>query len=99
MPTQPKNLLSVNEAADRCALSRVHLYRLIRRGDFPQPVEVAPRRVAFLEPEVEEWIDRRIAARESPEVQARAQARSEESSRRVTEAHRRGRYAREATEG
>ena len=48
-----RRLLTFGETQDRVGLSRSHLSRLVSAGSFPVPVEVAPRRVAFVEAEVE----------------------------------------------
>lgn len=71
-------LLSYPEAAARCGLSRTHISRMVAAGSFPVPVETAPRRVAFVEAEIEAWIEKRIAARDTPEARA---ARKEKSKR------------------
>ncbi len=71
-----KKLLSYPEAADRCGLSRTHISRMVAAGTFPVPVETAPRRVAFVEAEVEAWIEARIAERDTPEAQEARKAKS-----------------------
>jgi len=43
--------------------SRTHLARLIKAKMFPQPVQVTPGRTAFVEAEIDEWIERLAAAR------------------------------------
>jgi prophage regulatory protein len=89
-------LLSFNDAAERCGIARITIYRLIDRGAFPKPVEIADRRVAFVESEIDAWIEDRIARRDDPDVQARRAQRSEELSQRVKAAHERGAYRRAA---
>jgi prophage regulatory protein len=32
----------------------------IRRGEFPRPIRIAPRAVAWIEGEIDDWIERRI---------------------------------------
>lgn len=39
--------------------SRRTIERMVERGEFVQPVYVAPRRVMFVEDEVEAWIKQR----------------------------------------
>ena len=41
-----------------------HLRRMWRHGEFPKPVNLSPRRIAWPEEEIDAWIDERIAARE-----------------------------------
>lgn len=42
---------------------RSTLYRLISNGDFPQPIKLGERSVAWSSAEIEAWMARRIAAR------------------------------------
>jgi len=45
--------------------SRPHLYRLIDDGKFPAPIRLSENRVAFLENEIDVWLEARIAERDS----------------------------------
>lgn len=56
-------LIPPKEAAAMTSLSRVMLSMLADAGQFPKPVKLAERRIAFVRVEVEAWIDQRIAAR------------------------------------
>ncbi len=56
-------LLHYREVVARTGLSRTTIWRLVRAGDFPKPVEISPKRVGFLEDEVVNWIEERRAAR------------------------------------
>jgi predicted DNA-binding transcriptional regulator AlpA len=58
-------LLTMPQVLLRVPFSRVHLYRLIAAGEFPRQVQVGARRVAWLETEVREWLEQRIAARDA----------------------------------
>ena len=40
-----------------------HIWRLERTGQFPQRVRLGQNRVAWLESEVDAWVDSKIAAR------------------------------------
>ena len=40
----------------------------IQQGDFPKPVKLGPRAVAWLDSEVEEWMYSRLKARDAEEV-------------------------------
>lgn len=44
--------------------SRQHLHRLISAGQFPRPIKVGLNRNAFLEEEVDAWLQARIAERD-----------------------------------
>jgi prophage regulatory protein len=43
--------------------TRDHLRRKADSGEFPQPIAISPRRIAWVESEVDEWIAAKIAAR------------------------------------
>ena len=45
-------------------LSRSGTYEAIERGDFPKPVKIGPRAVAWIESEIEAWKAARMAERE-----------------------------------
>jgi prophage regulatory protein len=45
--------------------SRAHLFRLIRAGRFPKPIKLGENRNAFVEAEIDQWIEARIAARDN----------------------------------
>ena len=47
----------------RTGLSRSSLYALVARGEFPRPVKLSARSVAFLSDEINGWIAERAAAR------------------------------------
>ncbi len=55
-------LLHLKEVLSRTSLSRTTIYRLMGLGQFPKSVALGSR-VAWVESEVQEWIDARIAAR------------------------------------
>lgn len=68
MTTTPANdnlprLMTPNEAATATSLSRPLLTLLAAEGQFPKPLRLTERRLAFVRSEVEDWIDARIAAR------------------------------------
>ena len=50
-------LLTWNQVDDLTPFSRVHLWRLIKAGQFPAPLQVGKRRVAFRESEINAWLD------------------------------------------
>lgn len=59
--------ISMSEVLDRICLSKTHLYRKINAGQFPRPVPLGPQKVAFLESEIDEWMEARLHARENKE--------------------------------
>ncbi|SFI54076.1 helix-turn-helix transcriptional regulator [Jannaschia pohangensis] len=56
-------LLSCDEVGRAVGYSRVHIYRLMDRGEFPKRVQIGRNRVGWLESEVAEWLNARIEAR------------------------------------
>lgn len=47
---------------ERTSLSRATLDRLVASGQFPKPVRIAARRLAFKAADVEEWMLEKVAA-------------------------------------
>ncbi|HDL7644940.1 TPA: AlpA family transcriptional regulator [Yersinia enterocolitica] len=45
----------------RTGYSKAWIYRLIKQERFPKPVKIGSRSVAFIESEIDEWINQRIA--------------------------------------
>ncbi len=48
--------------------SRVHLARKVRAGEFPAPVPVSDRRIAWLESDIDKWLAGRAALRAVPQA-------------------------------
>lgn len=59
--------ITIEDVIDRVCISRTHLYRLINEGKFPKQVPLGRFKIAFLEREVDEWIEERLSARERGE--------------------------------
>ncbi len=55
-------LLHLKEVLNRTSLSRTSIYRLMARGRFPESVALGSR-VAWVESEVQAWIQARIEER------------------------------------
>jgi prophage regulatory protein len=45
--------------------SRAHIYRLIHAKKFPTPVRLGENRIAFVESEIDAWLDSKVAARDA----------------------------------
>lgn len=58
-----KRFISMKEVLSRVSWSKTHVYRLIKAGTFPTPVKLGPHKIAFLESEIEAWMNQRIKAR------------------------------------
>jgi prophage regulatory protein len=54
-------LLRISSVMDRTGLPASSLYALIAAGKFPKPIKLSERRAAWIESEVEDWINARIA--------------------------------------
>lgn len=57
---------SPREAAARLSVSKTTLWRLSRRGDLPQPIQLSPGRIGWRAADLEAW----LAARQRPGVAA-----------------------------
>ncbi|EOV0850554.1 AlpA family transcriptional regulator [Vibrio parahaemolyticus] len=55
--------LKLKEVMDKTALSRSAIYRKMSDGDFPQTVSLGDRAVAWLESEVDDWMEAMLQAR------------------------------------
>ena len=56
-----KALIRLSEVRRRTGYSKAWIYRLISENRFPQPIKIGARANAFVEGEIDEWIERRIA--------------------------------------
>jgi prophage regulatory protein len=57
-------LIKLKDVTAMTGLSRSHLYALAQQGIFPKPVKLTERSSAWVESEVQGWIDTRIAQRD-----------------------------------
>jgi prophage regulatory protein len=60
-------LLRLRQVREACALSRSELYRRIRSGDFPQPVSIGRRAVAWRDADIQAWIASRAPKKSQTE--------------------------------
>lgn len=51
-----KRMLRLRAVTDRTGLSKATLYRLIKKGRFPEPVRLTERAVRWPEEEIDEWL-------------------------------------------
>lgn len=59
-------LLRLPAVLSRVPWSRSTLYAKVKCGEFPKPVHLGPRSVAWLEKEVQDFIEARADARRTP---------------------------------
>ncbi|EEQ4616030.1 TPA: helix-turn-helix transcriptional regulator [Escherichia coli] len=55
------NLIRLSDVMRRTGYGRAWIYKLIAQERFPKPVKVGSRSIAFVESEIDEWINQRIA--------------------------------------
>lgn len=56
-----QTLIRMTDAMRRTGYGKAWIYRLISQDKFPKPVKIGSRSIAFVESEVDEWINQRIA--------------------------------------
>ena len=59
--SEEKKFLSYQGVIQMTSLRETTIRRLIEAGDFPAPISLSPRRRAFLQSEIEAWMEDRIA--------------------------------------
>jgi prophage regulatory protein len=57
-------LIRIKDVMDRTGLARSTVYKYISLGQFPQPIKLGTRAVAWVEREVEAWICESIERRD-----------------------------------
>jgi len=62
-----KKLLKIKEVVDRTSICRAKVYQLLALKQFPQPVKLGQRSVAWVESEINDWIEKRIQERDEKE--------------------------------
>ena len=57
-----KRFLRLKEVSNRVGYSRSRIYELVKAGQFPIPLQLGGRAIAWLESDVDTWMDARVAA-------------------------------------
>jgi len=57
-------LIRIKEVMNRTGLARSTIYKYISEERFPQPTKLGPRTVAWVESEIENWINSLISQRD-----------------------------------
>ena len=67
--TQIKNkrIIRIATVVDQTGIPKSSIYALIKEGEFPEPIQLSHRCVGFIESEVQDWIEEKIAARDNDE--------------------------------
>ncbi len=55
-----ERFLSLKEVLKVTSLGKSTIYEMIQRGDFPKPVTITARRVAWVSSEIQAWIGSRV---------------------------------------
>ncbi len=50
------NILRLPKTSDKTGLSRSSIYKRVKEGTFPKPIQIGERAVGWLESEVEDWL-------------------------------------------
>ncbi|HBE9081107.1 AlpA family transcriptional regulator [Serratia fonticola] len=56
-----QNLIRLPDVQRRTGYSKAWIYRLMSQGKFPTSVKIGTRAIAFVESEIDEWVNERIA--------------------------------------
>jgi prophage regulatory protein len=60
-----RRLISKSAVLKQIPFSVATMWREIAVGRFPKPVRIAARRVAFFQDEIDDWLARRVAERDT----------------------------------
>jgi len=52
-------LMNLSQVAARLSISPSTVRRMIEKGNFPRPLQIAPRRIAWREDAIGQWIEQR----------------------------------------
>jgi len=55
--TVKKRFIRLPEVLERTGFSKAWIYRLISQNRFPKPIKLGERAIAFLESEIDDWIE------------------------------------------
>lgn len=61
MPQTAQSFIRLTEVQRRTGYSKAWIYRLMSQGKFPTSVKIGTRAIAFVESEIDEWVNERIA--------------------------------------
>ncbi|MEG9438510.1 AlpA family transcriptional regulator [Edaphobacter sp. HDX4] len=63
-PAPKKKFLRLPTIIETTGLSRSTIYRKLDDGNFPRPVRLGPKSVAWIESEVQDWMDQLASSRD-----------------------------------
>lgn len=53
-------ILSIKDLMQILNLGRTTIYSLLKRGEFPAPLRLSPRRIGWRISQIEEWLDKKL---------------------------------------
>ncbi|AQT63692.1 dipicolinate synthase [Serratia marcescens] len=56
-----QSLIRLPDVQRRTGYSKAWIYRLMSQGKFPTSVKIGTRAIAFVESEIDDWVNQRIA--------------------------------------
>ncbi len=56
-----QSFIRLPDVQRRTGYSKAWIYRLMSQGKFPTSVKIGSRTIAFVESEIDEWVNQRIA--------------------------------------
>nr|WP_263458434.1 AlpA family transcriptional regulator [Brenneria tiliae] len=56
-------LLRLKQVEEKTGLKRSQIYLYMKSGDFPRSIKIGPASVAWLESEIDEWINLKLTNR------------------------------------
>lgn len=64
MNDKPVRLVRLSEILRRVPYSEAHIWRLERSGKFPRRAQLGANRVAWVEAEIDEWLNAKVKERD-----------------------------------
>lgn len=61
-------LLNIEDVCEKTTLSKSEIYRRMEGSTFPKPVRVGPKRIAWFEDEIDQWIEALRAERDEQTI-------------------------------
>ena len=56
----PRKALRIPKVTDKTGLSKTHIYRLVKAGEFPKPIKISKRVSVWDEATLDNWLARKF---------------------------------------
>lgn len=63
MADHPHRLLRLKQVEDKTGLKRSQIYAYMKQKQFPASIKIGPASVAWLEKEIDDWVEDKLARR------------------------------------